>query len=114
MRDVVNADGNTVPGMILQAHWVLPGVQFDASEAAYVASAIIPAGTYYIEIGQNWGNNCKANYKYEFTTTQNVPVDGQIVITRSGNNQYTWGASEQNPSTWVVYTFASNTSTTPI
>ena len=114
MRDVVNADGNTVPGMILQAHWVLPGVQFDASEAAYVASAIIPAGTYYIEIGQNWGNNCKANYKYEFTTTQNVPVDGQIVITRSGNNQYTWGAPDQNPSTWVVYTFASNASTTPI
>lgn len=114
MRDVVNSDGNTVPGMILQAHWVLPGVQFDASEASYVASAIIPAGTYYIEIGQNWGSNCKANYKYEFTTTQDVPVDGQIVITRSGNNQYTWGAPDQNPSTWVVYTFASNASITPI
>lgn len=114
MRDVVDADGNTVPGMILQAHWVLPGVQFDASEAAYVASVIIPAGTYYIEIGQNWGDNCKANYKYEFTTTQNVPVGGQIVMTRSGNNQYTWGAPDQNPSTWVVYTFASNASTTPI
>lgn len=114
IRDVVDADGNTVPGMILQAHWVLPGVQFDASEAAYVASAIIPAGTYYIEIGQNWGNNCKANYKYEFTTTKDVPVNGQIVMTRSGNNQYTWGAPDQNPSTWVVYTFASNTSTTPI
>ena len=114
MRDVVDADGNTVPGMILQAHWVLPGVQFDASEASYVASTIISAGTYYIEIGQIWGDNCKANYKYEFTTTQNVPVDGQIVITRSGNNQYTWGAPDQNPSTWVVYTFASNASTTPI
>lgn len=114
MRDVTDADGNTVPGMILQAHWVLPGVQFDASEASYVASAIIPAGTYYIEIGQNWGNNCKANYKYEFTTTQDVPVGGQIVMTRSGNNQYTWGAPDQNPSTWVVYTFTSNASTTPI
>lgn len=114
LRDVVNANGDTVPGMILQAHWVLPGVQFDASEASYVADSVISAGKYYIEIGTNWGNNCHIGYKYEFTTTQSVPVGGQIVITRSGTNQYAWGAPDQSPSTWVVYTFSSNSATTAI
>lgn len=113
-RNVVNANGHTVPGMILQAHWVLPGVQFDASEASFVASSAIAPGTYYIEIGTTWGSNCVAGKKYEFTTTVEVPEGGQIVMTRSGTNQYAWAAPDQNPSTWVVYTFSGPNSATPL
>ena len=113
-RDVVNAAGHTVPAMILQAHWALPGLQFDASEASFVASSAIAAGKYYIEIGTTWGSHCVKNKKYEFTTTVNIPSGGQIVMTRSGTNQYAWGAPDQAVTNWVVYTFSSNSSTSAL
>jgi len=101
------------PGMWLQMHYASDGVQFDASEAIYVADSALPAGTYYFTIGTNWGTHCVAGTNYSFTTTQEIPAGGQIMVGRN-NEFYTWGAPDQNPSTWRVHTFASNASTTPI
>lgn len=113
-RNVVNEKGHTVPAMIVQAHWALPGLQFDASEAAYVAASAIEPGTYYIEIGTNWGTHCVAGKKYEFTTAEEIPAGGQIVFSRSGTDIYAWGAPDQSTANWVCYTFASNSATTPL
>ena len=112
-RNVVNAKGNTVPAMILQQHWVLPGIQFDASEAIYVASEALPAATYNFTIGTTWGSNCTAGKVYQFTTTETIPAGGQVVVGRN-NEFYTWGAPDQNPANWRVHTYSSNTSLTPL
>lgn len=114
ISDVVNASGKTVPGMILQMHYTTPGIQFDASEAIYVCPSTLAPGTYNIEIGTTWGNNLVAGDVYSFTTTVEVPAGGQIVFSRAGNNIYIWGAPDQNPSTWVCYTFASSSSLVPL
>ena len=113
IANVVNEDGDTVPGLWLQSHWALPGVQFDASEAIYYCESALPAGTYYFTIGTNWGTHCVADSSYSFTTTQAVPVGGQIVVGRN-NEFYTWGAPDYDPSTWRVHTFDSASSITPI
>ena len=113
IANVVNEDGDTVPGLWLQSHWALPGVQFDASEAIYYCESALPAGTYYFTIGTNWGTHCVADSSYSFTTTQPVPVGGQIVVGRN-NEFYTWGAPDYDPSTWRVHTFDSASSITPI
>ena len=61
--NVTLKDGEEVPGMFIQWHYATPfGVQFDNNEAFYTASeAELPAGTYNITVGANWGNNCKRN-----------------------------------------------------
>ena len=106
-------DGETKPGMVVQSHYAMQGVQFDASEAIYVASSAMPAGTYNFTIGTNWGSHCVAGKTYQFTTTEEIPAGGQVVVGR--NNQiYTWGAPDNAPSTWKVHTFASNSATTPL
>lgn len=106
-------DGETRPGMVVQSHYAMQGVQFDASEAIYVASSAMPAGTYNFTIGTNWGTHCVAGKIYQFTTTKEIPAGGQVVVGR--NNQiYTWGAPDNAPSTWKVHTFASNSATTPL
>lgn len=106
-------DGETRPGMVVQSHYAMQGVQFDASEAIYVASSAMPAGTYNFTIGTNWGTHCVAGKIYQFTTMKEIPAGGQVVVGR--NNQiYTWGAPDNAPSTWKVHTFASNSATTPL
>lgn len=106
-------DGETRPGMVVQSHYAMQGVQFDASEAIYVASSAMPVGTYNFTIGTNWGTHCVAGEIYQFTTTKEIPAGGQVVVGR--NNQiYTWGAPDNAPSTWKVHTFASNSATTPL
>ena len=112
-KNVVNSNGDTVPAMILQSHWALPGVQFDASEAIYVATEALPAGTYHFTIGTTWGSNCIKDKVYQFTTTAEIPAGGQIFIGRN-NEYYTWGAPDQAPSSWRAHTYASNASLTPI
>lgn len=112
-QNVVNADGDTVPGMILQSHWALPGLQFDASEAIYVTETALPAGTYYFTFGTTWGSNVISGKSYYFTTTQEIPAGGQIMVGRN-NEWYTWGAPDQAPANWRVHTFASNAATTPL
>lgn len=113
IANVVNEAGDTVPGLWLQSHWALPGVQFDASEAIYVATSAMSAGKYSFTIGTNWGTHCIADKTYYFTTTQQIPKGGQIVVGRN-NEFYTWGAPDYDPSTWKVFTFASPSSITPL
>lgn len=112
-QNVVNENGDSVPGMFLQSHWVMPGVQFDASEAIYVTTEALPAGTYNFTIGTNWGTHCVKDKVYQFTTTQEIPAGGQIMIGKN-DDWYTWGAPDVAPTNWKVHTFASNTATSPL
>lgn len=109
---VVNADGDEVPGLWLQSHWALPGLQFDASEALYYTSGGLNAGTYHFTIGTSWGTHCVSGKTYQFTLSNAVPAGGQICIANN-TNFYTWGAPDVNPSSWKAYTFSAF-STTPI
>lgn len=106
-------DGETKPGMIVQSHYAMQAVQFDSSEAIYVTDAALPAGTYNFTIGTNWGSHCIAGKTYQFTTSVEIPVGGQISV---GINDrfYVWGAPDQSPTTWKVFTFASNSATAPL
>ena len=106
-------DGETVPGMYLQSHYAMQGVQFDASEAIYYCSSTLPVGTYYFTIGTNWGTHCVSGKSYYFTTTVEIPVGGQIVVGKN-NDFYTWGAPDVAPSNWRVHTFSSASSITPL
>lgn len=94
--------GENVPGMFLQWHFCSPfGVQFCNAQAFYVAEKEeLPAGTYNIIIGENWGNNCKKGEHYQFTLTQPVPVDGQI-----GG---LYAMADKKPETWNVKTYKDN------
>ena len=106
-------DGEAKPGMIVQSHYAMQGVQFSASQAAYVCKTALPAGTYHFTIGTTWGNNCVAGKVYQFTTTKEIPAGGQIVI-GTNTSFYTWGAPDVSPANWRAYTFADASSTTPL
>lgn len=111
--DVELQGGDIVPGMFIQSHYAMQDVQFDASEAIYVASAALPAGTYNFTIGTTWGTHCVAGTVYQFTTTVEIPAGGQIMVSKN-NDFWTWGAPDTAPSNWKVHTFASNAATTPL
>lgn len=106
-------DGEQKPGMVVQSHYAMQGVQFDASEAIMTCAEALPAGTYNFTIGTTWGNNCVQGDVFSFTTTVEIPAGGQIVL-GSDTSFYTWGAPDLVTSKWRVYTFASPTSVTPI
>ena len=111
--DVTLQDGETVPGMFIQSHYALMGIQFDATEAIFVAPAAMPAGTYHFTIGTNWGTHCVKDKVYQFTTATEIPEGGCIVVGGS-DTFYTWGAPDVNPSNWKVWTFGSLSSVTPL
>lgn len=100
-------NGETVSGTYLQWHYATPvSVQFDNYEAFYVAEEELPAGIYNIKIGNNWGNNCKADTIYSFTLTNPVPKGGQL----SGFTQI----PDVQASALKVYSWKSSTDTSPI
>jgi hypothetical protein len=105
IASVVNANGDTVPGLWLESHWALPGLQFDASEALYYTAEGLPAGTYHFTIGTNWGKHCVAGTSYQFTLTEPVPAGGQICVANN-TNFYTWGAPDVALANWKIYTFS--------
>lgn len=116
--DVVSFDpvlksgsSDPVPGLWLQSHYAMDGVQFGASRAAYYCQEALAAGTYIFEITTTWSKAVAG--KYQFTTTQEIPAGGQIVIGRN-NDFYTWAASDTNPSAWKVHTFSTVGSTTAL
>lgn len=111
--DVELQDGEVVPGMFIQSHYAMQGVQFDASEAIYVADAALPAGTYNFTIGTTWGTHCVTGKQYQFTTTVEIPAGGQIMVSKN-DDFWTWGAPDIAPSAWKIHTFASNAATTPL
>jgi len=111
--DVELEDGEIVPGMFIQSHYAMQGVQFSATQAILAASEAMPAGTYHFTIGTNWGTHCIKDKVYQFTTEAEIPANGQIVVGSSGGF-YTWGAPDVSPSNWRVYTFSSASSATPL
>lgn len=113
--DDVIKEGETdpSPGMWLESHYAMDGMQFDASEAIYVTDVALPAGTYNFTIGTNWGSNCVAGKVYQFTTTKEIPAGGQVMVGKN-NDWYTWGAPDVAPANWRVHTFASSAATTPL
>lgn len=107
--DVTKSNGQVVPGMFLQCHWGLPGVQFDGNEAFWHCDEALAADTYYFTAKTKYGDNIAANSTWQFTLTQNVPVGGQLVLT---TNTSTTGAND--PSAWYVRSYESATSYTEI
>lgn len=73
-------NGQIVQGAYVGWHYLTPfGVQFDNYEAFYVAeNEELPAGTYSVTIGANWGEHCVKGTVYNFTLTKPVPVGGQL------------------------------------
>lgn len=111
--DVELQDGETKPGMFLQSHYAMQGVQFSASQAARKFASGLAAGTYHFTMGTNWGTHCVKDKVYQFTLESAIPEGGQLVF-GSNSSFYTWGAPDTAVSNWRVYTFSSPSSTTPI
>lgn len=107
-EDVTLQDGEVVPGMFLQWHFATPyGVQFDAAEAFYTCEEQeLPAGTYNITVGANWGDNCKNGETYQFVLTKPVPVGGQLVGF--------YAMPDRTAAQWTVSSYSSPTSTEAI
>lgn len=100
------ADGETVNVMFSQFHRTLPfATQFSPYQAFLSAVTAIPAGTYNVTMGFNWGNNVVSGKSYQFTLTQDLPIGGQL----SGFEN----APDQSPSNWKVKAWASASATTP-
>lgn len=107
-KNVTLESGEVVPGMLVQWHYCTPfGIQFDNYEAFYAAeTAALPAGTYNITLGDNWGDNAVKGKTYQFTLTQELPVDGQLCGFETLNSTA--------PSNWKVKSYTSPESMSPI
>lgn len=94
-------DGETVPGMTIQAHYAHPfGVQFSHQRAFLKCDTELAAGTYYFTIESKWGNNVAAGDVVCFKTSKAVPAGGRI----SG----CYGAPDQAKANWKIYTWAAD------
>ena len=111
-EDVELADGETVPGMFIQSHYAMETCQFDGNEAFYVASeAALPAGTYYVTMGDNWGSHVVSGDSFSFTLSNPLPVGGMLSFGQENN---TTGALPDNAWTkWRVWVWESQTATEP-
>ena len=98
-----DASGNLHPAMWLQSHYALTGIQFDGNEAFYVPAAVMPAGTYHFSMANSWGTNVVANKVYQFTTTKEIPANGQLVLGTASSN--TSGLPDTAPENWRVRTY---------
>ena len=102
--DVELQDGEVVPGMFIQSHYAMQGVQFDQNEAFYVVSAGgLAAGTYYITMGNAWGTNVVSGKIYNFTLTESY-AEGDLLQLGKETSE-TSGLPDAAPSTWRVRTY---------
>ena len=98
--------GGTLPVMFLQSHYALPfGTQISQYQGFLKAIDGLPAGTYNVTMGFNWGTHVVSGKSYYSTLANAVPAGGVLAGFR--------GAPDQAPSNWKVYVYASNTATTP-
>ena len=67
------------PRMVLLMHSVIYGRAFDASEAVFTASEAMTAGDYYFV-------SADGNTYYPFTTTQEIPQNGQVCLVYTSDN----------------------------
>ena len=94
--DVENKNGETNPGLWLQSHWALTGIQFDAAEAMMYAVQAVAAGTtFHFSVGSL--NSVPAG-NYQFTLNSPLPAGGQAMLVKSGTS-------------WNITTYSSATST---
>jgi len=93
----IPTDKKYINSLTLQAHDCIMNCQFDATEALYYAEEELAAGEHIFTLN---------NLKYKVTTTQNIPVGGQILITAW---QSTDGAGQYVPT--AISTYAANRTT---
>lgn len=97
-EDITLEGGEVVPGMWLQSHYTLPfGIQFSHQRAFLACPDGLSAGTYNFDFAKAWGNNVKPGINYRFTLTK--PVE------RGGRLAGCYGAPDQAPSSWKVYSY---------
>ena len=102
--DVELQDGETVPGMFIQSHYAMQGVQFDQNEAFYVVPAEgLAPGTFHFTMGNGWGSNVVSGAVYSFTTTESY-AEGDIWQLGKANTEV-GGLPDAAPSTWRVRTY---------
>lgn len=100
--DDLTAKGYTHSCTLLEELSSYPSIQFDAIEAWLYATTTVPAGTYRFTI-PNYDATHGGNKTYIFTSTADVPANGQLTLT--------W-TYQQNPTR--VQGYASSTSTTAL
>ena len=95
-------------GTYLEQHYATPdGVPFDEPEAIYYAAAGgLPAGTYHIDIGVNFGSGWVAGKAIKFTLA-NAMVEGDQLVIDCGTNN---ANNPTNGRTWNVYAKGSTVS----
>ncbi len=99
-HDVENALGETKPGLWLQSHWGLPGIQFDAAEALLYAAQAVAAGTSFHFTTSAALNDVPAG-TYQFTLAEGLPAGGQATLVKNGT-------------AWRIVTYSGSGSTTTI
>ena len=108
----VDGQGNTHQyAMWLQSHYALVGIQFSGNNAFYVPTTALEAGTYHFSMGNNWGTNVVSGKSYQFTTTQDIPSGGQLLLGTATSN--TSGLPDTSPANWRVRTFSTADQATP-
>ena len=99
--------GDTRNVTYLQMDRCLPfNTEFSTYQAFLYAIDGLPAGTYNITMGFSWGSNVVSGKTYQFTLTKAVPAGGQLTGF--------YGAPDQNPSNWRVYSYSDRNSTSAI
>lgn len=100
-EDVTLENGEVVPGMWLQTHYTLPfGIQFSHQRAFIACTEGLNAGTYHFDFARSLGNNVKSGINYQFTLTKPVEKGGRLAGC--------YGAPDQAPSSWKVYSYGKN------
>ena len=108
--DVQLQDGETVPGMFIQSHYALEGVQFDQNEAFYVVPAGgLAAGTYHFTMGNSWGSHVVSGKVYQFTLAENY-AEGDLLQLGTATSE-TSGLPDTAPANWRVRTYKASGST---
>ena len=101
----VPTDPTLTRSMTLGMHNIYAMMMFDNKEAAFATESGLTAGTYNFTVGQHPWVSADVGKTYQFTLTQDVPANGQIVF----NNAY--NATFNNA---TVSTYSDWTSTTAI
>ena len=108
--DVELQDSEIVPGMFIQCHYAMQGVQFDQNEGFYVVPAGgLSAGTYNLTMGNSWGSNVVANKVYQFALTESYS-EGDILQLGTASSEI-GGLPDTAPANWRVRTYKKNGST---
>lgn len=100
-ENVTLEDGEVIQGMWLQTHYTLPfGVQFSHQRAFLACPDGLAAGTYHFDFSQSWRKNVNPGITYQFTITKAVEKGGRLAGC--------YGAPDQAPSNWKVYSYGAN------